>query len=60
MAVKLKLKCPECGNPLYTDEFAHKHAWCLNEKCKLFIKRMVPYDLMFSYGGQSFWGLIED
>lgn len=59
MAVKLKIKCPECGEPLFTDRLEHKHAWCLNEKCKLYIKRVSPYDLMFSYAGQSFWGLAE-
>ena len=60
MALKLKIKCPECHSPLFTDEFALNHAWCLNEKCKLFIKRMAPYDLMFSYAGESFSNLIEE
>ena len=52
--MKLKLRCPECGDPLFTDELAHRHAWCLNEDCKLYIKRTPPYDLMFSKAGESF------
>jgi len=57
--LKLKLKCPECGFSLYTDIWGQHNAWCMNEKCKLYIKRMAPYDLMFSYAGESFYELIE-
>jgi len=57
--LELKIKCPECGEPLFCDELEHRHAWCLNEKCKLFIKRMQPYDLMFSMASESFLSEVE-
>lgn len=57
--LKLKIKCPECKMPLYCDKLEYRHAWCLNEKCKLYIKRTVPYDLMFSYAGESFLHFVE-
>jgi len=52
--VELDLACPECGESLYTDKLLSTHAWCINEKCKLYIKRAPPYDLMFSKAGESF------
>lgn len=48
------LKCPECGQPLYADELEPTHAWCNNEKCPLYIKRLPPYDLMFSHAQERF------
>jgi len=45
---RLVLKCPECGWALVSDELAHSFAWCANPDCKLFIKRVPPYDLVFS------------
>jgi hypothetical protein len=56
---RLTLKCPECEWHLISDELEHKHAWCVNPDCKLFIKRMPPYDLMFSKAGESFLSLRE-
>jgi len=52
--IELTLRCPECGQPLYTDILAKKNAWCLNEDCPLFVKRRPPFDLMFSYIQESF------
>ena len=46
MPRKLKLKCPSCGRPLCSDEFAKHYAWCVNEACPLFIRRMSQFDLL--------------
>jgi len=58
--LELTLICPECGRSLYVDELEYRHAWCDNPDCRLYIKRLPPYDLMFSKAGESFLSFVKE